>query len=435
MTKKNTIIFALLFVIAFALFALFSLNLFAKRQGIDFSLWFDMPDQSQFNLSDPNSKTISIQLELLAKDFSQITDFQVVPGTEQQWIVLQKTGQAFLLNLEDSTRQEIFEIPVITDSEQGLLGIAFHPQYPYTPCLYLNYVQVLNNQDTSRVVEWCHQGTDILEGWGENRTMIEVVQPYKNHNAGHLIFDQSGNLYIPWGDGGKAEDPHGNGQNMQTFLGKILRITPTAIKDKNPYTIPSDNPFVEDPNALDEIYAYGLRNPWKLAFDDRNRLIAADVGQYLWEEVTFIERGKNHGWKNIEGSHCFVKACETANSVLPFVEYGHDLGRSITGGYQYTSDESPSLKNKYIFGDFVTGQLWAADLPEIADNTKNELSSTLSQINTTDQARSTTTVYNLGQWPLLVSTFAKDSSGNVLVADFARGKIFKIKGTKARGAE
>jgi len=394
-------------------------TLLAHRLGINPLLWFSMPENTKLTI---DGESLAIGLEALELDegieFQQITDFQFFPGSNQHLLVLQKTGELYQVDLSARTTQLIARLDVLSDSEQGLLGVAIHPDYPKIPCIYLNTVIDKKGKDTSRVSEWCVQQNFENSMWYQNKILFELEQPYKNHNAGHLIFDNQGLLYIPWGDGGSGGDPQGYAQNLQSYLGKILRINPEAFNSELTYTIPSDNPFVNNPDVLPEIYAYGLRNPWKLAFDNQNRLIAADVGQNAWEEITFIKSGANHGWNSLEALHCFKENCSAENTLLPFIEYGHDVGRSVTGGYQYLSNEIPALNGKYIYGDFVTGRLWAADIPEaINENTP---------LNTSKTAKSYTNVYPLGQWPLLISSFARDHSGNIFVADFARGKIYKI---------
>jgi glucose/arabinose dehydrogenase len=409
MTFKKIIIALFTLVILTIIGVGVSLN----QIGINPLIWISSP-----NASPQGPQGISIRLEAIEPEFSQVTDFQFFPESDNSLLVLQKTGELFVIGLEQQSKQLLMKLDVLTDSEQGLLGVAIHPSYPKIPCIYLNTVIDKQNKDISQVSEWCSDWDGEVQRWYQNKVIFEVEQPYKNHNAGHLIFDQAGLLYIPWGDGGSREDPLGNAQNLQSYLGKILRINPEPFNAELPYSIPEDNPFVNNPDVHDEIYAYGLRNPWKLAFDTSGQLIAADVGQDAWEEVTFIKAGANHGWNTIEAMHCFKENCTAENTVLPFIEYGHDVGRSITGGYQMLSDDIPALKNKYIYGDFVSGRLWAANIPDsLETNTK---------LNASDQAQSSTAIFELGQWPLLISSFARDHSGNIFVADFARGKIYKI---------
>jgi glucose/arabinose dehydrogenase len=392
-----------------------------NKMGINPQLWLSMPEASQFSGTGENQNSVSISLEEIAEDFNQITDFQFFPGSDNDLLVLQKTGELFQLNLNKNEKHLLAKIDVLSGGEEGLLGVAIHPDYPKVPCVYLNYVVSKNKKDTSQVHEWCMEIDSNKTRWYQHKLIFELEQPYSNHNAGHLIFDNKGLLYIPWGDGGSREDPHDHAQNLQSFLGKILRVNPEAFNSELPYSIPEDNPFVEKPDIPDEIYAYGLRNPWKLAFDTQGRLITADVGQDKWEEITFVEAGGNHGWNQLEALHCFKSNCSAENTVMPFIEYGHDEGKSVTGGYVYLSKEIPELHNKYIYGDFVSGRLWAADLPETLKTIP---------LNKSEDAKAYTKIYQLGQWPALISSFARDHSGNIYLADFARGKIFKIRKAK-----
>lgn len=408
---KKSLLAVLLLLMAGVGTAAFLLN----KLGINPRLWITSPTSSELIIGEDS---FNIRLHAFDMEFQQITDFQFFPGSDHHLLVLQKTGELYDVDLSQQSKRLLFTLDVLTDSEQGLLGVAIHPDYPNIPCIYLNTLVNKNGKDTSRVSEWCTQEEGKNPLWYQHKIIFEVKQPYKNHNAGHLIFDQQGLLYIPWGDGGSREDPQGNAQNLQSFLGKILRINPEAFNDEIAYSIPEDNPFVNNPDVPDEIYAYGLRNPWKLAFDQQQRLIAADVGQDAWEEITFIEAGKDHGWNNIEALHCFKENCSAENSVLPFIEYGHDVGRSVTGGYLYLANDIPALTGKYIYGDFVSGRLWAADIPTELNQKRT--------LNTSASAHSYTTIYDLGQWPVLISSFARDHSGSIYLADFARGKIFKI---------
>lgn len=408
--KKSLILLLFLMIIVMST-GIFLLN----KVGINPRLWLGMPTHSALTIG---KDSFTIGLQALDLEFSQITDLQFFPESDHVLLVLQKTGQLYQVDLNTQSKQLLLSLNVLTDSEQGLLGVAIHPTFPKIPCIYLNMVINKQGKDTSQVSEWCVEQAGENPLWYQNKIIFELEQPYKNHNAGHLIFDQAGLLYIPWGDGGSREDPHGNAQNLQSFLGKILRINPEAFNKALAYSIPSDNPFVNNPDILDEIYAYGLRNPWKLSFDQQQRLIAADVGQDDWEEITFIEAGKDHGWNNIEALHCFKANCSAKNTVLPFIEYGHDLGRSVTGGYQYLAKDIPALTGKYIYGDFVTGRLWAADIPEQTNQHQ--------ELNTSATAQSYTHIYPLGQWPVFISSFARDHNGSIYLADFARGKIYKI---------
>lgn len=197
---------------------------------------------------------------------------------------------------------------------------------------------------------------------GSRVTILTFTQPFSNHNGGQLAFGPDGYLYISTGDGGSGGDPQGHGQNRQTFHGNILRIDVNDQGPRGNYVIPSDNPFVGNSEGyLEEIYAYGLRNPWRFSFDSvTGRLWAADVGERTVEEINIIRKGKNYGWNIMEGSLCFnpPTGCDTTGLELPVYEYRHPLGRSITGGYVYNGSELPLLRGAYIYGDYVTGLIW-----------------------------------------------------------------------------
>ena len=196
---------------------------------------------------------------------------------------------------------------------------------------------------------------------GSEIIVLDVAQPYGNHNGGQLAFGPDGYLYVGLGDGGGGGDPMGNGQNTSTLLGPIIRIDISGGSGKKNYSVPTDNPFVGIPGARDEIWAYGLRNPWRFSFDSGTGMLwAGDVGQNNWEEVDIIKKGSNYGWNLMEGAHCFSPStgCDTDGLELPVIEYDHDEGCSITGGYVYRGPSIPSLQGAYVFGDFCSGTVW-----------------------------------------------------------------------------
>lgn len=239
-----------------------------------------------------------------------------------------------------------------TDGERGLLGIAFDKRFAHF------YISFTNLEGTSTVDEFAVRHGKIRPN--TRRTVITQTQPYPNHNGGDIRFGPDGYLYIALGDGGSGGDPHGNGQNLDTLLGKMLRIDPQGGK---PYAIPRDNPFVNDPNAKDEIWAYGLRNPWRFSFDARTGdLLIGDVGQSDWEEIDWAPArsrgGENYGWSQMEGTHPFRGGTEPANHVPPVHEYDRTgLGCSVTGGYVYRGRAIPDLKGQYVFSDYCDGTL------------------------------------------------------------------------------
>lgn len=239
-----------------------------------------------------------------------------------------------------------------TDGERGLLGIAFDKRFAH---LYISYT---NLEGTSTVDEFAVRNGTIRPD--TRRTVLTQTQPYSNHNGGDIKVGPDGYLYIAFGDGGSGGDPHGNGQNLGTLLGKLLRIDPRGGK---PYAIPPDNPFVDDPNAKDEIWAYGLRNPWRFSFDaGTGDLLIGDVGQSDWEEIDWApadsKGGENYGWSQMEGSHPFRGGTEPANHVPPIHEYDRTgLGCSVTGGYVYRGKAIPGLRGQYVFSDYCDGTL------------------------------------------------------------------------------
>lgn len=243
-------------------------------------------------------------------------------------------------------------------SEKGLLGIAFHPKYKTNGRFFIYYSAQLKGSDAdhkSVLAEYkVSADADVAEPSSQT-IIMEIKQPEGNHNGGQLSFGPDGFLYIGLGDGGGAGDEHGsigNGQNLGTILGKILRID---VDGKKPYSVPPDNPFVGNRNARPEIWAYGLRNPWRFSFDrSTGKLFCADVGQNKWEEIDIITKGKNYGWRIMEGNHCYQPEsnCNTKGLELPIAEYGHDKGISVTGGYVYRGKNMPAMQGKYLFADW-----------------------------------------------------------------------------------
>lgn len=246
----------------------------------------------------------------------------------------------------------------IAYSEKGLLGLAFHPNYKTNGRFFIYYSAPASGKDVdhkSIVAEYKVSATNPDVADTKETVIMEIIEPESNHNGGCLVFGKDGYLYIGLGDGGGAGDKHGtigNGQNLNTWLGKILRID---VNGKKPYAIPPDNPFVNRSNAKPEIYAYGLRNPWRFSFDrTTGTLFCADVGQDEWEEIDIIEKGKNYGWRIMEGRHCYNPSsnCSTTGLIMPIDEYSHGTGISIIGGHMYRGKRFPSLHGTYIFSDW-----------------------------------------------------------------------------------
>jgi quinoprotein glucose dehydrogenase len=251
-------------------------------------------------------------------------------------------------------------------NEEGMLGIAFHPQVKQNRQVFVYYT-TRAAEHTSIISRFTIRSLDPLEiDPSSEQEIMRIPQPFWNHNGGTIVFGGDGFLYVGLGDGGAARDPFGNGQNLATLLGSILRIDVDRHDQGKNYAIPSDNPFIGKPDARPEIWAYGLRNVWRIAFDPANGdLWAADVGQDLWEEVNLIRAGQNYGWNQREAAHPFLEgASSTTPLVDPLIEYPHKegWGVSVTGGAVYRSPREPKLNGYYLYGDYVSGRLWALKL-------------------------------------------------------------------------
>ena len=245
-------------------------------------------------------------------------------------------------------------------NEEGLLGLAFDPDFRANGYFYV-YYSAANPRRSVLSRFRTHVGGSIADPAGE-RIIIEVEQPYSNHNGGQIAFGPDGHLYIGLGDGGSRGDPQGNGQNLSTLLGSIIRIDVSLLDETDSYSIPSDNPFIGVEGTRREIWAYGIRNPWRFSFDRTSgELWMADVGQNRLEEVNIVRRGLNYGWNTMEGSECFEprRACDRRGLEMPIAEYGRADGCSVTGGYVYRGQRLPSLFGAYIYGDFCSGKIWA----------------------------------------------------------------------------
>jgi glucose/arabinose dehydrogenase len=252
----------------------------------------------------------------------------------------------------------------IAYSEKGLLGMAFHPEFKKNGRFFVYYSAPDNLpkfDHKSIVAEYKVSLTDADKASTEETIIMEIFQPESNHNGGNLVFGPDGYLYIGTGDGGGANDEHGtigNGQDLNSLLGKILRID---VDQAKPYAIPEDNPFKGKQNHRPEIFAYGLRNPWRFSFDDvTGKLFCGDVGQNKYEEINIIEKGGNYGWRIMEGYHCFNPSfnCDKTGLKLPITEYDHETGISVCGGYMYRGMSFPSLHGYYFFGDW-SGKLFS----------------------------------------------------------------------------
>ena len=289
--------------------------------------------------------------------------------------------------------------------ERGLLGLAFHPAYLDNGYFYANYTLDVGGELHTRISRF-QVSTDANRADPQSElVLLEFQQPYENHNGGGLSFGPDGYLYIATGDGGSGGDPLGSGQSLATWLGKLLRID---VDGGNPYTIPSGNPFASS-GGLAEIWAYGLRNPWRFAFDPlTGDLFIGDVGQGEWEEIDFLPAGypggANFGWNIYEGVHHFSGAPDPGTPLIfPVAEYGHDAGQSVTGGAVYRGAALPGWYGVYVYGDFASGKVWGLlRLPE--DRWQNSL---------------------LFETGALISSFGQDESGEVYLVNY-NGELWRL---------
>jgi glucose/arabinose dehydrogenase len=277
--------------------------------------------------------------------------------------IVEKEGLIKKINTQNSRVSVFMDLTQVVDgadNETGLLGMAFHPEFPEDPRFFLYYVE----DGKSKIVSHRIRKADVEFGYvvapDSQEDILEFDQPYNNHNGGHIAFGPDGYLYIASGDGGSKGDPDNNAQDLSNLLGKILRINIDYQAGNSNYSIPDDNPFRIDSNKMKEIYAYGLRNPWKFSFDlYRELLMAADVGQDGIEEIDVIIKGGNYGWSRFEGSSLYNEKINLEiEAIKPIYEYSHNEGKSITGGYTYYGESLPSLYGVYIYGDFVSGNIW-----------------------------------------------------------------------------
>ena len=357
----------------------------------------------------PTGDPPSIGLELLADGFSNPVYLAHAGDGTGRLFVVEQPGVLRILDSERGIGEEPFldiRPRVRSGGERGLLSVAFHPQYRENGRFFVNYTR--EPDGVTVVAEYRVSGDPNRADPQSERIILTIEQPFPNHNGGQLQFGPDGMLYLGMGDGGAAGDPLGHGQNLSTLLGALLRVD---VDSGEPYAIPEDNPFVGRAGARPEIWAYGLRNPWRFSFDRCDgRLFLADVGQDRWEEVDLIRKGGNYGWNVMEGAHCFRPpvGCRTEGLELPIAEYDHSLGCSITGGYVYRGTQIPGLIGRYLFGDFCSGRIWALT-PLVPD------------------------AYRLEDWrmdelldtTLSISSFGEDEAGELYVLDL-NGAIYRF---------
>ncbi|HSM37843.1 MAG TPA: PQQ-dependent sugar dehydrogenase, partial [Candidatus Limnocylindrales bacterium] len=328
--------------------------------------------------------------------------------------VAERGGRIRVLEANGELRQEPFvdlSGRVLSGGERGLLGIAFHPDFAANRRLFVYYTRT--DDGASVLSELRADPGRASADQASERVLLVQAQPFGNHNGGQLAFGPDGYLYLGLGDGGSGGDPYGNAQNTGVLLGKILRLDVDGPPvDGRAYAIPTANPFApggtRPGGGLAEIWAYGLRNPWRFSFDpEGGDLYIGDVGQNSWEEIdrqpSDSAGGENYGWAEMEGRHCYRDGCDQSPYVKPIAEYSHDLGCSVTGGHVYRGREQPALVGVYVFGDYCSGTLFTLQVDE-----------------------GTITPKPVAQTGLNISTFGTGEDGEIYLADVRGGAIYRV---------
>ncbi len=330
--------------------------------------------------------TVELNVAFPNLSFSRPVDLQSPRDGSDHLFVVEQAGVIRVFE----NRPDVGDAPVFLDirdrvrdsgNEEGLLGLAFHPDYGRTGTFYVDYTA--SNPRRTVIARYRVDLSDPLRALKDSEEVVlEVAQPYGNHNGGQIVFGPDGYLYVTLGDGGSGGDPENNGQDPTTLLGSILRIDVDAAEDGLGYGIPPDNPFVGNTEGRrEEIFAYGLRNPWRISFDaETDHLWAADVGQNAYEEIDIIESGLNYGWNVMEGFHCYQPSsgCDREGLVEPVAEYDHSEGSSVTGGFVYRGENIPPLVGKYTYADFVSGRIWTLDYDGTTANVSELFDTSLS---------------------------------------------------------
>jgi glucose/arabinose dehydrogenase len=362
------------------------------------------PSPTQPSPADPTA--VELRLEPFAEDLrSPLFLTHAGDGSGRVYVVEQE-GRVIVLDADGGSRETYLDIDERIDSggERGLLGLAFHPDFASNGRLFVNYTDLSGNTVISEFA-----GDAASADPDTERILLGIQQPFANHNGGDIAFGPDGYLYIGMGDGGSGGDPLGNGQSLRTLLGKMLRID---VDGSEPYGVPADNPFVGRDQAMPEIWAYGLRNPWRFSFDRANGdIFIGDVGQGSWEEVDYEpagEGGRNYGWNIMEGPDCFRQTeCDQEGLVLPVAAYGRDEGSTVTGGYVYRGASQPALAGIYLFADFGSGRIWGFPAA--------------------DAGSGSVEMTGLLETDLSISSFGEDEAGELYAVDLG-GAVYRVLG-------
>jgi glucose/arabinose dehydrogenase len=358
---------------------------------------------------DPSGVTVDVAVAV--KGFDSPLDVTNAGDGSGRLFVVEQAGRIRLVKGGVLIDRPFLDITgrIASGGERGLLGLAFHPDYPTDPRFFVNYT----DRDGNTVVsQFTVRGADPdLGDPGSEVVLMHVAQPFANHNGGAVVFGPDGMLYIATGDGGSGGDPQGNGQRLDTHLGKILRIdVNVAPGSSTAYQVPADNPFATTAGAKPEIWFYGLRNPWRIRFDrETGDLWIGDVGQNAWEEIDVAragQKGLDYGWNIMEATHCFNpgSGCDQTGLTLPVAEYDHDLGCAVIGGVVVRDPSQGRLNGGYLFGDACSDNLWLMDPAG-------------------DQLREATLVARMGR---SLSSIGEAEDGSVYATSLGSGELLRI---------
>lgn len=369
--------------------------------------------------SPPEGAVPALKLTEIASGFERPILVKSAPGDNERLFVVEQTGKIWIVQNGQTSAQPFLDIQALVANpdapngyhqEQGLLGLAFHPDYATNGRFFVHYSEGpftdTNPQGDTRIVEYKRSDSPDLANPNPVKEIFALAQPYTNHNGGSIEFSpKDGYLYIGMGDGGAGGDPQDNGQNKDSLLGKMLRID---VDSGDPYGIPAGNM----PGGKQEIWDMGVRNPWRFSFDLCTAdLYIGEVGQDDWEEIDIEkagEGGKDYGWNTMEGTHCFEPSsgCDQTGLTLPVTEYDHVTGKSVTGGYVYRGKNIPGLRGTYFYADYVSGRMWRFAWDGAA---------TVSPIEITSEVNP----------PEAISSFGQDNFGEVYVVSMY-GSIYRV---------
>ncbi|AFZ66729.1 PQQ-dependent sugar dehydrogenase [Deinococcus peraridilitoris] len=345
-----------------------------------------------------------VKLVRVAAGFERPTVVTHAGDGSNRLFVVEQGGVIKLVKNGQLQREPFLDVSSLTRAggERGLLGLAFDPKFKQSGRFYINYT---NTNGHTVIARYTAQGDRANPS--SAAVLLTIEQPYANHNGGQLAFGPDGYLYIGTGDGGGGGDPQNHGQNLSSLLGKLLRLDVSGDK----YTVPKDNPFVGQNGARGEVWAYGLRNPWRFSFDRENgNLFIADVGQNKFEEINFqpgsSKGGENYGWRLKEANECFNPGSNCTRErklVDPILQYGRSEGVSVTGGYVYRGKAVPELVGKYVYGDFGSGTVWVGERDG----------------NRWTARRLLDTEYN-------ISTFGQSEAGELYLTDYNSGTLYQF---------